>query len=209
MTLPEPFAYATAKHERKHHPSGYASHAGFKPWLRDEFSFRCVYCLEREMWYPNRADSFDVEHVLPKSDKLPHVHLTLDYMNLVYACSRCNGAKGTQLFIDPTATAFGDHIALGNEGQLVAKTKDGERLIEKLHLNESPAIVNRRLILNIIQAMVEHPTNQPIREIFLSKFAFPEILPDLKGCRVPNSKSPSEDSCYHELRQRHDLPDFY
>jgi hypothetical protein len=43
-----PFAYADAPHVRKHGPSGYVRYQSYKDWLRDEFAFRCVYCLERE-----------------------------------------------------------------------------------------------------------------------------------------------------------------
>jgi hypothetical protein len=58
-----PFAYPFDPHQRRHGPAGYANYEEYKPWLRDEFTFRCVYCLERELWYPDRADSFSVDHV--------------------------------------------------------------------------------------------------------------------------------------------------
>ena len=60
-----PFAYAAVPHPRKHGPQGYANYQEYKDWLRDEFVFRCVYCLEREMWYPSRAAAFSVDHVIP------------------------------------------------------------------------------------------------------------------------------------------------
>ena len=43
-----PFEYPSSPHRRRHGPLGYADYASFRPWLRDEFSFRCVYCLLRE-----------------------------------------------------------------------------------------------------------------------------------------------------------------
>jgi len=67
MTRPLPFAYPTVPHQRRRGPSGYKNYQDFKPWLRDEFTFRCVYCLEREMWYPSRAAAFSVEHIEPRS----------------------------------------------------------------------------------------------------------------------------------------------
>jgi hypothetical protein len=85
MTLPAPFAYPSTKHQRRHGPAGYDPYRGYKPWLRDEFTFRCVYCLEREMWYPNRAASFSVEHIAPKSED---PSLICVYTNLAYACTR-------------------------------------------------------------------------------------------------------------------------
>src|SRR5438874_575576 len=51
-----PFKFATAPHARKHGPGGYETYQAYKDWLRDEFTFRCVYCLERERWYPNDAE---------------------------------------------------------------------------------------------------------------------------------------------------------
>src|SRR6478672_6755586 len=76
-------------YQRKHGPRGYQSYSDYKPWLRDEFVFRCVYCLEREQWYPNRADAFSVDHIVPQSKSTTRI---CDYSNLVYACLRCNSA---------------------------------------------------------------------------------------------------------------------
>src|SRR5436309_202187 len=43
--LPDPFAYPHEAHQRRHGPAGYTNYQSYKPWLRDEFAFRCVYCL--------------------------------------------------------------------------------------------------------------------------------------------------------------------
>ena len=43
------FPYPAAAHVRLHGPQ-YTESASYKPWLRDEFAFRCVYCLWRERW---------------------------------------------------------------------------------------------------------------------------------------------------------------
>ena len=48
-----PFSYPESAHVRKHGPDGYAHYENYRPWLRDEFRFRCVYCLEREQWVNN------------------------------------------------------------------------------------------------------------------------------------------------------------
>jgi len=45
-----PFIFPSVAHVRKHGPVGYTDFTTYKPWLRDEFQFRCVYCLERERW---------------------------------------------------------------------------------------------------------------------------------------------------------------
>src|SRR6059058_3521824 len=61
------FAYALYPHERRHGPQGYEDYQSYKPWLRDEFSFRCVYCLCRESWFPDGDDSFSVDHFTPRT----------------------------------------------------------------------------------------------------------------------------------------------
>lgn len=65
----ELFEYPSAAVSRHHGPSGYVDWASYKPWLRDEFLFRCVYCLSRERWKPEGQDAFSVDHVVPQSTK--------------------------------------------------------------------------------------------------------------------------------------------
>jgi hypothetical protein len=43
-----PFDYPAQPHVRRHGPIGYATAESFQPWVRDEFSFRCVYCLRQD-----------------------------------------------------------------------------------------------------------------------------------------------------------------
>ena len=140
MKLPVLFAYLTESHQRRHGPSGYLNYSDFKPWLRDEFVFRCVYCLEREQWYPDRFASFSVDHVIPQSKNKNLVNV---YENLVYACTRCNSARQDVTLLDPTKQALGNHLKLGEEGMLEGLTEEGLRLIERLQLNENPALKNR------------------------------------------------------------------
>jgi hypothetical protein len=61
-----PFDYDYTPIVRKYGPSGYQDYKSYKPWLRDEFAFHCVYCLERERWYPNGQASFGIDHVKPR-----------------------------------------------------------------------------------------------------------------------------------------------
>jgi hypothetical protein len=42
------FRYPAAPHARRHGPQGYADAESYRPWLRDEFAFRCIYSLFRE-----------------------------------------------------------------------------------------------------------------------------------------------------------------
>ena len=61
------FAYPETAHECRHGPRGYLDDGHYKPWLRDEFAFRCVYCRCREVWFPDGDRNFSVEHVQPTS----------------------------------------------------------------------------------------------------------------------------------------------
>jgi hypothetical protein len=45
-----PFDYPAVPLVRSHGPLGYSDYESYRAWLRDEFAFRCVYCLSREQW---------------------------------------------------------------------------------------------------------------------------------------------------------------
>ncbi len=60
------FDYPESRAKRIHGPSGYSSYESFRPWLRDEFTFRCVYCLKRETWGQVTGE-FELEHFEPQS----------------------------------------------------------------------------------------------------------------------------------------------
>jgi hypothetical protein len=51
------FVYPTTPYSRRHGPLGYTDYKVFKPWLRDEFSFYCVFCLVRERLVPKWPSS--------------------------------------------------------------------------------------------------------------------------------------------------------
>lgn len=73
------FDYPDPRSHRRHGPRGYADYESYRPWLRDEFTFRCVYCLKREQWGLVTGE-FDIDHFEPQK-LLPN--LAADYGNLV------------------------------------------------------------------------------------------------------------------------------
>ncbi|MCU0704218.1 MAG: hypothetical protein MUF18_09615 [Fimbriiglobus sp.] len=75
-----PFTYPDRPHGRRHGPVGYADYTSYRPWLRDEFAFRCVYCLRRETW-GRVFGEFAVDHFLPVKHR---PDLTTVYTNLLY-----------------------------------------------------------------------------------------------------------------------------
>jgi HNH endonuclease len=215
MTVPTPFTYSPEPHQRKHGPAGYQNYQDYKPWLRDEFTFRCVYCLERELWYPDRYASFSADHVEPQKDAPLRV---CDYTNLVYACTRCNSYKRRVRLIDPTVVAFGMHLQVDEKTSVIhaiqvdgKPSRDGELIIRLLHLNEDPALSNRRQKIEILALKQEFPTNEKVHRLFLQTFGYPDELPDLRGRQPPdgNRREGSERGCYRALRDARRLPDTY
>jgi len=128
ILLVAPFAYPPAPHIRRHGPTGYVDYVSFKPWLRDECICRCVYCLSRETWYPNGVAGFSVDHVEPQ---VLRPDLVTVYINLVYACNRCNSIKReVTLLPDPTKIALGDLLSVDEQGRISGRTSDGLRMID-------------------------------------------------------------------------------
>jgi hypothetical protein len=76
-----PFLCPESPHVRRHKPFGYSTYESFRPWLRDEFLFRCVYCLKREQWGIVKSQ-YTLEHFLPQA-RFPEI--VLDYENLLYS----------------------------------------------------------------------------------------------------------------------------
>jgi len=205
----EPFAYPQEPHARRHHPRGYADYAGYKPWLRDEFVFRCVYCLERETWYPSRDAAFSIDHFDPQ---VLRPERNRDYTNLVYACTRCNSVKSAATsLLDPTAAGLGLHMRVAADGSIQALSKAGQRLIDLLHLDVNPAVEVRREYLLLLRARRERPDDPVIRQLFVQKFGFPTDLPDLQALRPPlgNANAGSEQNCFRARRARGELEETY
>jgi hypothetical protein len=210
MSLAQPFAYPEEPHVRRHAPAGYKNYQDYKPWLRDEFAFRCVYCLQREMWSREREAVFSVDHVVPQSE---NPGLVCVYENLVYACVRCNSARQDVQILDPTQVGMGRHLRVEPDGTVVGLTEDGLFLLDLLHLNRGSAPAERRRILRILDRREKYPDDEGMRADFRESFGYPEDLPDL---RYPALKPPggnrleaSTRHCFRARRERGELEDIY
>ena len=91
------FEYPAAPHSRRHGPRGYGNYESYKPWLRDEFTFTCAYCLVREQWQRGGHRHFSVEHIAPQST---FPQRTTDYTNLLYSCVDCNSLRQDRPVLD-------------------------------------------------------------------------------------------------------------
>ncbi len=115
-----PFTYPSAPLVRRHGPVGYLDYASFRPWLRDEFSFRCVYCLRRERWEPDLG-VFEIDHFAPVSVS-PELRVT--YQNLIYSCTACNAAKRNQVLPDPAIVFLSTSLLVEPDGRLSPQTHE-------------------------------------------------------------------------------------
>ena len=202
-----PFERSEIPAARKHGPGGYLNYQEYKDWLRDEFYFRCVYCLEREQWYPSRSASYAVEHTLPQNQ---YPDLICQYDNLVYACARCNSLKQLNLVLDPSKVVMSEHIQIMEDGTIESASIEGEYFISIFHLNESPALDIRKMMLRFVELKRRFPDDVDLDLVFRSLFGFPDALPDLGAKRPPsNSRPEGTQRCFFRLRANGTLPESY
>lgn len=171
-----PFDYPAGPHRRRHGPRGYADYASYRPWLRDEFSFRCVYCLLREQWGRVRG-LWALDHFLPVAH---HPERATDYDNLLYACATCNAAEGDRAVPDPLVTLSGAGARVAEDGVLHANTPEARRLIELLGLDSPQSTEFRMLWIGIIAMAARYDP-----ELHARLMGYPEDLPDLRRLRPP------------------------
>ena len=202
------FCYPSQPSRRRHGPRGYASYQQYKPWLRDEFQFRCAYCLCRERWFPNGESSFSVDHLKPRSlfpDRLG------DYDNLVYACVQCNSAKQDLYPVpDPFSEPYGRHLAVRKDGRIEGLTPVGDELIHVCGLDRPALSEFRARLIRVAKYAAEH-SDASAREAFRRWLAYPSNLPRLSTLRPPdgNLRPGGVSACYHELALRHELAETY
>jgi len=200
--MPAPFDYPAEPHKRRHGPLGYADYASYRPWLRDEFLFRCVYCLLREQWGLIRG-VFALDHFHPVAI---HPEKVTDYDNLLYACVRCNLLKGSQVVPDPTQVLLAASVHVREDGGIEADSVEAERLIRILRLNDPEFREYRLLWMQILRlaALRDHDLHQRL-------LAYPADLPDLAALAPPEGNTRPggvAESC-HARRQREALPTTY
>ena len=192
------FDYPAERRERRHGPAGYTAYESYRPWLRDEFDFRCVYCLKRETWGQVTGE-FELDHFEPQS---ANPQRRLDYLNLVYACRRCNAVKRDQTVDDPFVLLNSTTIAVLPDGLLHSSDVAALRLIRQLDLN-SPRIKLWRLMwMRIVALAKERDTNLHNQLVGL-----PSDLPDLSRLRPPqNRRREGITQSWLAQRRRGELP---
>jgi hypothetical protein len=201
------FEYPRIRHVRRHGPSGYRSYQSYKPWLRDEFTFTCVFCLVRERWYPSGHAAFSVEHLSPKMLG----RRVLDYNNLLYACLQCNSLKQALTGVpNPCVDSYGQHLSINSDGTFTSLTKQGSILLETFRLNDRQRVEFRKDYLHQFEFLRSKINEPEAADLFTSYFGFPIDLPDLRKQLPPrNSRPHGVRLCYFVLREIGQLPETY
>jgi len=185
--------------KRIHGPQGYADYEAFRPWLRDQFLYRCAYCLMRETWLRGKA-GFQIDHCIPHSK---HAEGTLDFDNLVYTCPWCNQAKAGVPVPHPAEVAYGKALHVDDDGNIESASSLGSVLIEGLKLDHPDLTLQRRLVLRTVRLAEEKNNVRMVANLL----GYPADLPNLRRKRPPAGNTRPDgiaDSC-HEKRRRGEL----
>ena len=196
-----PFSYPGEPHVRRHGPTGYATYQQYRPWLRDEFVFRCVYCLKREQWDTIRG-AYHIEHFEPQ---VTNPEKARKYDNLLYACCSCNATKAKQIVPDPCECMLADDVELFDDGRIRGRTPEARGIIDKLRLDAPDYVEYRKMWIGIVQQLQNAPD---ILHVILK---YPDDLPNLERLKPPGGNSRPEgvnESC-HARRKRGELPATY
>jgi hypothetical protein len=194
------FVYPDSVHQRRHGPEGYESALTYRPWLRDEFTFRCVYCLRREQW-GRVTGEFDVEHFRSQVNT-PELGLTYD--NLLYACHTCNLLKGRKELPDPSHVLTAETSRVNPDGSIEGKSPEVRRLIAILGLDSDSYRRWRSIWMRNVELAQEYDQDH-----FRRIMGFPDDLPSLDQSPPVNTRPEGLQQSWYAKRQRGELPDVY
>jgi hypothetical protein len=197
-----PFVYPPAPHLRRHGPQGYGNYRRYLPWLRDEFTFRCVYCLRREQW-GRAAGELQIDHFLAVTQR---PELTTDYDNLLLVCPICNVLKGNRPLPDPCRVLTAEAVVVDEDGTIRGHKREARRLIRMLALDERPA-TEFRLLWNSIVTLAR----QFDPSLWLRIMGFPADMPDLRRLKPHggNKRPEGLKQSWHARRVLGELPATY
>lgn len=197
-----PFLYPESPHVRRHGPAGYANYNEYRPWLRDEFTFRCVYCLKREQWGLARG-TFHLDHFKAQVYDESGV---LDYDNLLYACASCNLGKSAAEIPDPTRHLLDCNVVVHENGSIEGTTKEAKALIGKLGLDAPDYREFRTLWIGVLQLAAKCDP-----DLYRRLMRFPDDLPNLERLSPPegNTRPGGISQTFWAQRERGELPDMY
>jgi hypothetical protein len=198
------FVYPEEPHQRKHGPTGYTDYESFRDWLRDEFSYRCVFSLFREPWPQTR---FHIDHLIPQKER---PDLVCDYDNLILLEGRLNLVKGKRRVPDPCKVALGKCLMVHTNGERMGcieardGSKIGEQIIRVLRLDSADATQIRRDWIGILRSVARSD-----EQLFRKFVGYPLNLPDLCAAKVRNARKKGLLQSARHLQDTDALPDWY
>ena len=197
-----PFRYPKQSHRRRHGPVGYQHYESFRPWLRDEFSFTCVYCLKRERW-GHQSANYHLDHFQPQT---LHPESGNQYENLYYACVRCNLVKRGQSVPDPAIYLTEEHVEIFPSGEIRGRSPEAVELIWKLDLDSPEAREWRLIWMRNVELAEAHDRDQ-----FVRLMGYPDDLPNLGTLRPPggNTRPLGIQDSYYAQQQAGNLSETY
>ena len=179
--MTDAFSYSQSR-PRRHGPGGYTDYQSYRRWLRDAFTFRCVYCLIREEW-GRLSGEFDLDHFSPQTTR---PDLSTEYENLVYACHTCNLRKSDKEFVDPESCLSDAFVKVYPSGRVEGMNPGAKAIISKLGL-DSPKFRKWRLIwIRNVELAKEYGFDHYKRLL-----GFPEDLPDLSALTPASTSKPN------------------
>ena len=168
----------------------YADYIRYRPFLRQDFLFRCAYCLRNEYFVGGEAGCV-IDHLRPQKGPYGRLDLVSVYENLYWCCSECNSIKG-DTWPSPEETAAGRrfldpcqpeddhdlHWSVEEDGTLKALTHVGEYTIANLVLEREGLVYHRRQRLRwerewaeLLDALTKWELEEPVRSIVEARLA--------------------------------------
>jgi hypothetical protein len=198
------FIYPAIPHKRKHGPRGYTTLEPFREWLRDEFSYRCVFSLVRETW-PD-SGGFEIDHLEPRATR---PDLIYEYDNLLYLTHRLNLIRGKRAIPDPGQIALGKCLRVNLQGDRFGYVETlnpiGEQIERIFNLNSEKAVACRVMWLAILRSLAITDENG-----FRRMMGYPSDLYDLELKKeTENSRKDGLKQSAHYLRAMRILPEWY
>jgi hypothetical protein len=135
----------------------YADYTRYRPFLRQDFRYRCAYCLTHEFYLGGEAGC-TIDHYRPQSGPFARPDLISVYENLYWCCHECNQNKGAtwptseellagRRFLDPCRSEDDHdlHWTVVSDGTLSPRTPAGTYTIEQLLLWRDQLVYLRKV----------------------------------------------------------------
>jgi hypothetical protein len=224
---------------RRHSPKpATASSRGYevyRPCLRWEFGFACPFCLLHEVQVaPTGARgsrTFWIEHVLTSKESPDD---RSEYMAIVYACARCNNARGSRpstqdgaALLNPSVQSWSEHFQWSGH-ELKPITEDAKLTAEVYDINSPVKLGLREELERIIDENVRLLRSGPamISELMADLDSLPsdrrvsrlQIISQLHSCLIRARSSlerlravphDADVTCRCESPPPYDLPAWY